>query len=565
MTSRLVVNADDLGLTRSINEGIFQALDAGDITDVSVLANGTAWDHALEGLRQRGIEGVGIHCTLVDGETPISPPESLGPLVNGSERFPVGARPLQLFRDCLLRRAAVVAAAGRELRAQIQRVREAGLRITHLDSHQHTHLFPGLSRLCVELCVEFGIPAIRIPKAGVGSATGIALGALAQRAREHALRNGIQPVTALGYDLTGSVTREGLRELLQEGGDYRMAEIIVHPGFADDYTRTRYGHWRCTDWEGELEAIRGLRAEAEALKLPLVSFAELLPRVQSMACPECGSERRRLIYALSDYSVVRCGDCGLLYNREFLNTPGEETFSADYYLDVQSEGFAHIFDPEKPDPSAPIYEAGLRVVEQRRAEKGRVLDVGCAFGAFLQLARGRGWDVAGVELSPYSSKWTREEAGIEVFNGPLTESSYEPESFDLVTFWDVLEHVPDVAANLEHAAGLLRPGGYLILTTDNYRSLIAYLGQLSYYATARHLTYGLERFYIPYNSCYFTRSDMDRMLRNSGFRIIHDQGIDHPIERINLSPAERVVLQTLYTTGDLLRLNSQFLLVAEKA
>ena len=284
-----------------------------------------------------------------------------------------------------------------------------------------------------------------------------------------------------------------------------------------------------------------------------------------MDCPWCRHEEYRVRYRVPDFRIVACSGCELLYNRDFPSSNGSDgdIFSGEYYDDVQKEAFEHARDPASSDLSAPIYETGLSVVEER-VGKGRLLDVGCAFGSFLELARRRGWEVSGVEISPYSSRFAREEMGLDVRTGTLTSTPPESGTFDLVTFWDVLEHVTDVRANLRVAHSALKDGGYLILTTDNYDGLLAFVADLLYRGTGGSITYPVARFFIPYNTCYFKATGLRRMLRASGFEEIFGRGIDYPIDKIKLGRLEKPVLRLLYALGDLLGRNTQILIVAKK-
>src|SRR2546428_2023860 len=153
-------------------------------------------------------------------------------------------------------------------------------------------------------------------------------------------------------------------------------------------------------------------------------------------CPACGRAERRTRYDLPRYRVVQCRGCGLLYNENFPEPQDlATTFSENYYRDVQGEAFAHVDDPAKPDASRPIYELGLRFVEQR-AGVGRLLDVGCAFGSFLVLAESRGWAVRGVEISPFASRYARSTRGLDVYTGDLSEFRAAPGELDVITLWD---------------------------------------------------------------------------------------------------------------------------------
>lgn len=284
-----------------------------------------------------------------------------------------------------------------------------------------------------------------------------------------------------------------------------------------------------------------------------------------MTCPWCEHGDYRVRYRVPDFRIVACSKCELLYNRDFAasKASADEVFSDEYYDDVQKEAFEHARDPSRGDLSAPIYETGLSIVEEH-VGKGRLLDVGCAFGSFLELARRRGWEVSGVEISPYSSRFAREEMNLDVRTGTLTSDPPQPGSFDLVTFWDVLEHVTDVRDNLSVANTALKDGGYLILTTDNFDGLLAFIADLLYRGSGGLITYPVARFFIPYNTCYFKGAGLRQMVRDSGFEEVSVKGIDYPIDKIKLGKLEKPVLRLLYALGDLIGRNTQIFIVAKK-
>jgi len=128
---------------------------------------------------------------------------------------------------------------------------------------------------------------------------------------------------------------------------------------------------------------------------------------------------------------------------------------------------------------APLYiktfEKRMKLLEQHGLKPGKALDVGCAAGFFLDVLKRRGWDVHGVELSPAIAKHAQQEfeLGDRVFVGSLDECPHEDNTFDLITMWDVVEHVEDPVPFLAKAVELLADDGYLILETQNVESRFA--------------------------------------------------------------------------------------------
>jgi SAM-dependent methyltransferase len=103
-------------------------------------------------------------------------------------------------------------------------------------------------------------------------------------------------------------------------------------------------------------------------------------------------------------------------------------------------------------------------------KKGRLLDVGCGDGDFLLGMQERGWQVHGLDISPVAVDLARRK-GLDVFQGELASADYERHSFDLITMWDVLEHLHDPASELQQVAKLLKPSGRFVVTIPNPHSL----------------------------------------------------------------------------------------------
>jgi hopanoid biosynthesis associated protein HpnK len=156
---RLIVNADDMGLTVGQNTAILRAHRQGIVTSTSLLANGQAFDNAVVQLQEPHDLSVGVHLTLLEG-APVLSPSEVPDLVNRDGRFDLSYRPL------LIRLAAdpsMLAQIEAEWKAQILRVVDAGLAPSHLDSHKHLHIFPSLISVVIRLAQRFGIRNVRLP------------------------------------------------------------------------------------------------------------------------------------------------------------------------------------------------------------------------------------------------------------------------------------------------------------------------------------------------------------------------------------------------------------------
>jgi hopanoid biosynthesis associated protein HpnK len=280
---KLIVNADDFGLHTLINQGIIKGFRDGFITSASLMPSAPAYAEAVELAQANPDFGVGIHLTLVGGVPPLLPPEQVPTLVDARGLFPDSyvefAKRFYLGRvndyelEC-------------ELRAQIERALASGVRITHLDSHQHTHVLPFVNKLVLKLCNEYNIKRVRIPRedyffsggfhAGFGRRLGrcglsfcAEMAALAADSLRLAHPRHFFGMLAGGH-LTPSLVGNILRSL-PEG----TSELMTHPGL-DTATLARSFAWGYT-WETELSSYLAEENKEllRQLDIQLINFADL--------------------------------------------------------------------------------------------------------------------------------------------------------------------------------------------------------------------------------------------------------------------------------------------------
>ena len=164
MTKFLIVNADDFGLEKEINDGIAKAHREGVATSASLIANGGAFDHAVALARESPKLDVGAHLTLTRGPSRVG-----SPVLTSTEAHSL-VRNTGLLPQSPTALAARIAfgtvdmrQVEKELRAQMEKIRSAGIRITHIDSHQHIHMVPAVFRIVMGLAHEFGVTWVRLP------------------------------------------------------------------------------------------------------------------------------------------------------------------------------------------------------------------------------------------------------------------------------------------------------------------------------------------------------------------------------------------------------------------
>ncbi len=287
MPARLILNADDFGLTHGINRAVGELHSAGVLTSATLMANGSAFDDAVAVAHAHPTLGVGCHVVLTDG-VPVSPPEAI-PSLLGPDGKSFRPSLADFLRATLLGRVREEEIA-REAQAQIEKLQQASINITHIDTHKHTHLFPAIARPLLQVAEHCGIPAIRNPfepnwslALDHGSRSRRLaiklLGRLRPRFQRYPQIRESRILTTGGtvaISATGQLDSTALGDILRalpEDGTY---EICCHPGYNDsDLNRvtTRLRAHRDIEREALLAQIPQLLSGPNPPKL--INFANL--------------------------------------------------------------------------------------------------------------------------------------------------------------------------------------------------------------------------------------------------------------------------------------------------
>jgi hopanoid biosynthesis associated protein HpnK len=284
----LIINADDFGYTHGVNEGIIRAHRDGILTSATLMANGAAFDDAVERVRANPNLGVGCHLVLTGGNS-VAPREEIPSLADREGRLPLSLRALVTRLSLGSVRTEDIET---ELSAQLEKIRRAGIELTHVDTHKHTHVHPRVMAAVGRVAGKFGITRVRNPienlrdswRTARSEHTGIALSMAAScavssvgswfqsTARRYKLRS---PEHFLGLAITGSVSAAALCRLIDTLPDGHT-EIMTHPGLCDAElmsTDTRLNRQRETELDGLLSPEARRLAEAKAVRL--ISYREL--------------------------------------------------------------------------------------------------------------------------------------------------------------------------------------------------------------------------------------------------------------------------------------------------
>lgn len=280
---QLIVNADDFGLHPLINAGIIKGHQEGFITSTSLMPSAPCWQEAVRLAKENPRLGIGVHLTLVGGVPSVLPKEQVSSLLDDDGLFlPDYVAFAKRYYGGAVKRSELEA----ELRAQLERALSCGVNITHIDSHQHTHVLPGINSLVLKLSNEYNIIRVRIPKEGYlftgGYQTGVGrligrsgLSFCADMAALCADSLGLRhPQHFYGMLAGGHLNAQLIANILRQLPE-GVSEIMTHPGL-DSAALGKAFSWQY-HWREELDAYldAGNKALLKELGIEPVSFAAL--------------------------------------------------------------------------------------------------------------------------------------------------------------------------------------------------------------------------------------------------------------------------------------------------
>jgi len=258
--------------------------------------------------------------------------------------------------------------------------------------------------------------------------------------------------------------------------------------------------------------------------------AQLCPNAPRTQCHLCGSGETRVSYRrcrnrrqgiAGFYDLLRCSECGC----GFLDPlPSQEVLGQLYGLEYHS----HV-------PDAPTLGKLGRMVRDMLVwpyrmrygseawdlppfGRGRLLDIGCGTGHFLQVAHSKGWRCYGLDISPSGLETAcRRGCSEDLFCGGLESIPFRHDAFEMITLWHTLEHMPDPAGTLARLRDLLTPAGRLVMAVPNLDSI-----------EARFLGRRWIEIDVPGHLFFFTPRSLRRLIENTGLRWVRMRPQLHP-------------------------------------
>jgi len=239
--------------------------------------------------------------------------------------------------------------------------------------------------------------------------------------------------------------------------------------------------------------------------------------LQTSPCESCDSKNFMFICNRGDRTqILRCLNCDL----EAVNPlPDKSNLNLTYNLEMKGEPSKTAKnDPlfktyitqhiEREKSFKKIHQKRLRLIEHFSQKKGNLLDVGCGAGFFINYAKSKGWDVNGIDLLDEYIQFAKEKLMIKNAQClSLEEAKFPEQCFDVVTLWDLIEHLSHPLDELKKINRLLKPGGHLAIWTPNVKNSIFMKESWTGYITYQHLY-------------FFSLKTLGKLLRRAGFKIV---------------------------------------------
>ena len=216
-------------------------------------------------------------------------------------------------------------------------------------------------------------------------------------------------------------------------------------------------------------------------------------------CPICERDRVSDLYSnVNGYTITRCLSCRLVFVREDVTVPE----LIEYYQQFGASDFVYA-DPENIE-NLNYYFRKLRTLLETRRPRGRLLDVGCSAGYFLDVMDG--WERYGIELPSVWADMAHKNYGSNIHVGTLEDSSYPADFFDVVTLLDTFDHLAAPLETLKECRRILKPGGQIVIKVHNIECLYARVSGRRFYAIIP-----------PAHLFYYSKDTLKLALEKSGF------------------------------------------------
>jgi 2-polyprenyl-3-methyl-5-hydroxy-6-metoxy-1,4-benzoquinol methylase len=235
-------------------------------------------------------------------------------------------------------------------------------------------------------------------------------------------------------------------------------------------------------------------------------------------CNLCGKEDHRHLFMKGSWDIVKCENCGLIFVK---NPPKSSELESEIYSkDYFESHVARVKKAVNDSIFENIFERRYKLISQKsRPNKGKMLEIGCGIGTFLEIAKNDDWHTYGIDISEQSCNYAREH-DLEVYQGDFCYmdnfiKEYE-DYFDIITMWACIEHMRDPKRALLNANRCLKDNGTIVISTGDIESIDAKISGIKW-----------DLLTPPDHLYYFSQKTLTKLLEETGFQVIklwHKEG-----------------------------------------
>lgn len=209
----------------------------------------------------------------------------------------------------------------------------------------------------------------------------------------------------------------------------------------------------------------------EGILLPWKLIKKQSGKKISTDCIICKKSTGVWWFSKNGHDLYRCSECALIFVSP-IPTSTAAVYSENYFCGA-NEGFGYVNYDEDKQADLSAFTKYLHVIEANKPNRGTLLDIGAATGSFVAEAKKSGWIASGLEISEYAAAAGRKK-GLAIKTGTVDSTDFSPESFDVITLWDVFEHFPNPRTALTKINTWLKPGGLLVMNLPDAGSWYAH-------------------------------------------------------------------------------------------
>lgn len=249
-----------------------------------------------------------------------------------------------------------------------------------------------------------------------------------------------------------------------------------------------------------------------------------LKLIQLSNCPACQNHQRKLIVRIDQSSVYECLNCALRYLDPCLEPASMSSlYESDRHLTHLHdfhEGYYDYGSLDQKSKTARDFRRALGLIDSYVTPKDNrrsILDVGCGNGFFLAVAQQSGWHVDGIDTSQENAELALKKFSLPIKTGDLNSLENAGERYDVISFWDVIEHFSNPREIIQKANRMLKPKGLILVGLPNDRSFLRFLSLWLYRLSFGRIRKGIEMSYFLEHVSYYNLQSLSELFRRNGF------------------------------------------------